>query len=375
MIARIYNSKETILKFALEDIFRQFHKDFFIEDYDFIIFGINSDYPYKDINSSIKKILKTDKFVAFNAIDIFCNANTVEGIVALFIKFEKKGKISTFYQTNFSEIDKAYDYLIKHKNSLNIIFSTPSDQVPVFLDKLNKKILEEKVFLIGGLNSGYLDREELVSYQYIDDKIIKDGFMIISFENVEFQKAISLGYKPIGPIYDINLSKDNRIYVAEYMDASLIAKKLLNGMENENIQNLWYSPIVILDDEDGEVDVVRTFKDVKVGEFIEFFGPIPNNSKIKLSFATEEMLLEKDRTEAINIKNELEEIELGFNFSCIARQYALGEKQKEESRLYSEIFNAPIFGFFTFGEIGMNRSFELFKFYNQTSLICGLKEK
>ena len=375
MIARIYNSKQTILKFALEDIFKQFYNDFFIDDYDFIIFGINSDYPYNDVNSSIKKILRTDKFVAFNAIDLFANASTLEGIVALFIKFEKKGKIDTYYQENFKEIDKCYRYLLNHKDSLNIIFSTPSNEMTIFLDKLNKKVIEDEIFLIGGLSSGYLDKEELVAYQYIDNKIIKDGFMIISFENIEFSKGISLGYKPIGPIYNVNLSKNNKIYVAEYMDASLIAKRLLNGMENENIQNLWYSPIVILDDEDGEVDVVRTFKDFKEGEYIEFFGPIPNKSKIKLSFATEKMLLESDIIQAKKIKNNLNEIELGFNFSCIARQYALGDKASEESRLYSEIFNAPIFGFFTFGEIGMNRNFKTFKFYNQTSLICGLKEK
>jgi len=184
-----------------------------------------------------------------------------------------------------------------------------------------------------------------------------------------------MNYKPIGPIYDVNLSKDDRIYVSEYMDASLIAKRLLNGMGDENIQNLWFSPIVILDDKDGEVDVVRTFKGFKEGEYVEFFGPVPNNSKIKLSFATEDMLIENDKVEANKIKNDMNEIELGFNFSCIARQFALGKRKEEETKIYSEIFNAPIFGFFTFGEIGMDKNFDIFKFYNQTSLICGLKEK
>ena len=375
MIARIYNSTETILKFALEDIFKQFKKDFFIDDYDFIIFGINSSYPYQDINSSIKKILKTDKFVAFNAIDLFCNADTVEGIVALFIKFENKGNIDTYYQKGFDDVENTYKYLKNHKDSINIIFSTPSEKVAPFLDKLNKKVLKDDIFLIGGLSSGDLEAEELVAYQYIDNKIIKDGFMIVSFNNVDFQKAISLGYKPIGPIYDVNLVKDNKVYVVEYQDASLVAERLLNGMENDNIQNLWFSPIVILDDDDGEVDVVRTFKDFKEGHYVEFFGPIANNSKIKLSFATEDMLLESDKIEAKKIKDKMKEVELSFNFSCIARQYALGKKQKEEAKLYSETLNAPVFGFFTFGEIGMNKSFEMFKFYNQTSLICALKEK
>ena len=159
------------------------------------------------------------------------------------------------------------------------------------------------------------------------------------------------------------------------MDASLIAERLLRNMKSRKIQNLWYSPIVILDDNDGMVDVVRTFKDFKEGEYVEFFGPVKTKENIKLSFATEDMLIESDKKEANKIKNELTHIELGFNFSCIARQYALGNKQKEETKIYAEAFNAPIFGFFTFGEIGLNKSFDTLKFYNQTSLICGLKEK
>ena len=375
MIARTYNSDNTILKFALEDIYRQFHNDFFIDSYDFVIFAINSDYGYSDIHHSIKKIFKSDNYVAFNATDAFCNADTLKGIVALFIKFENRGEISTYFQHNFTDIENCYNYLLNNRDDLHIILSTASDQLPTFLDNLNSELKNEKIMMMGGMSSGNLEVEELVTYQYINNEIIKDGFMIISFKNIVFEMAISLGYQPIGPVYHVNLAKENRVYVTEYMDASLIAKRLLNGMEDSKIQNLWYSPIVILDENDGMVDVVRTFKGFKDGEYVEFFGPIENNSNIKLSFATEEMLLESDRKEAERIKDRLGIVELGFNFSCIARQYALGDKQKKETELYAEVFNSPIFGFFTFGEVGMNKSFDILKFYNQTSLICGLRER
>jgi len=375
MIARIYHSQNSILKFALEDIYKQFHNDFFMDTYDFIIFAVNSEYPYQDIHYSIKKILKTNNYVAFNATDAFCNADTVQGVVALFIKFENEGKIITYYQNGFDNIEECYNYLSKNENDLHIMLSTASDELPIYLEKLNEKIKYKKIFIMGGISSGDMTKDELVTYQYIDNEIIKNGFMIITFKHVQFAKAISLGYQPIGPIYKVNLAKNNKVYVTEYMDASLIAERLLRNMKSRKIQNLWYSPIVILDDNDGMVDVVRTFKDFKEGEYVEFFGPVKTKENIKLSFATEDMLIESDKKEANKIKNELTHIELGFNFSCIARQYALGNKQKEETKIYAEAFNAPIFGFFTFGEIGLNKSFDTLKFYNQTSLICGLKEK
>ena len=374
MIARIYNSQNSILKFALEDIYKQFYNDFFIDSYDFIIFAVDSSYSYKDIHHSIQKVIKTNRYIAFNATDIFCNADTTKGVVALFIKFEKQGKINTYYQEGFRDIDKCFNYLSEHKDDLHIMISTASEEVPLYLEKLNEKLKDEKIFIIGGVSSGDLQKDELITYQYIDNKIIKDGFVIVSFKNIEFKNGISLGYKPIGPHYNVNVAKDNKVYVTEYTDASLIAQNLLKNLDN-NIQNLWYSPIVILDEDDGIVDVVRTFKSFKEGYYVEFFGPIKAGSNIKLSFATEKMLLESDEEEANKIKNSIQDIELGFNFSCIARQYALGERQNEETKLYAEIFNAPIFGFFTFGEIGLNKSFDILKFYNQTSLICGLKEK
>jgi len=204
MRARIYSSNNEVFKFALEDIYRKFRDDFIINDFDFIIVGIDSKYYYDDINFSIKKIFRTDKFIAFNAVDAFAgNCVTNGGVVALFIKFENSGKIDTYYQNNFDEIDGVADYLQKHKNDLNIILSYPSEKVPNFLNELNKKLGKNDISLFGGLSSGYLDSEELVAYQYIDGKIIKNGFVLISFENCEFQKEVSLGYKAIGPHYKV----------------------------------------------------------------------------------------------------------------------------------------------------------------------------
>ena len=379
MRAKIYYSNNKVFKFALEEIYKQFLDDFMIDKFDFIIFAIDSNYNYQDINFSIKKIFNTNNFIAFNATNSFARDKIIEeGVVALFIKFENNGKIDTYYQDDLELKDDLINYLQKHNDNLNIILSYPSEDIPNFIKELNKQLGElgdNNISLLGGLCSGYLDSEELVAYQYIDGKIIKNGFILISFENCEFLKEVSLGYKAIGPHYKVNVAKDNRVYVVDYEDASLITKKLLKGIENPSIQNLWFSPLVILDEKDGEVDIVRTFKDIKYGEYVEFFGPIERDALVKLSFATEEMLLENNRKKATLIKENLNEIELGFNFSCIARQYSLGEKQENEIKEYAQIFNAPIFGFFTFGEIDKSKISNKIKFYNQTSLVCGIKEK
>ena len=66
---------------------------------------------------------------------------------------------------------------------------------------------------------------------------------------------------------------------------------------------------------------------------------------------------------------------ISFNsFSCIAREYILANKQKEEVKIYYKIFKAPLFGFFTYGEIGPDKMHKKLKLYNETSLILAIKE-
>jgi hypothetical protein len=143
---------------------------------------------------------------------------------------------------------------------------------------------------------------------------------------------------------------------------------------DKDVRNLWYSPILLISHK-GYVDVIRTFKDIKEHEYVEFFAKINIGDKIKLSFATAEMLLEEDKKVAKKLKDKMAHPDVVFNFSCVAREYVLNSRQKDEVLIYSQVFNAPLFGFFTYGEIGPDKELTTSKVYNQTSLVAILKEK
>jgi hypothetical protein len=87
-----------------------------------------------------------------------------------------------------------------------------------------------------------------------------------------------------------------------------------------------------------------------------------------------ENLLRADIEEALKVQKALNNIELGFNFSCVGRQYIMEDLHREEAKNYASIFNAPLFGFFTFGEIGPDRYHKRLKYYNQTSVVVGVRE-
>ena len=354
MKARIYSSECNTLFLALEDIFRQFKEDYFINDFDFVIFAISPKFDKKDINPTIKKIFNTTNYFAFNATDAFSHNTLSNSVIALFIKFERNGKI------NIKQIDEIDN---NNNNKLNIIFIPFSD-----IDACVCDVVEKINFpLIGGVCSGEK------AYLYYDNKIETKNPLILEFENVEYEFGISLGYKAIGPTYKVQVVSKNKIYVMDYEDASLIAKRLLKNT-NGDITNLWYSPLLIISDKRGLVDVVRTFKYIKENQYVEFYGKIEKDSKVKLSFATAEMLLENDKKIALNLKEKISP-ELIFNFSCVAREFILDDKKMKENEIYSSILNAPLFGFFTYGEIGPDYNFKISKLYNQSSLVVAMKEK
>ena len=77
---------------------------------------------------------------------------------------------------------------------------------------------------------------------------------------------------------------------------------------------------------------------------------------------------------AKKVKDKIKKPDIIFNFSCIARQYILDDKQEEEIRIYYQTFKTPLFGFFTFGEIGPDRMHKRLKLYNETSILLAIRE-
>ena len=337
-------------------------EDVFLNDFDFIIFALSPKYGSNDVNVDIKKIFRTENFLAFNAIHSFSNIEVVDGVSAMFLKFENRAKINLF--VGYSCCNELQSYLNQHTNSLNIIISTYDIDI---IQSLQKNINLSSNNLLGGIVSGEIIDDEYVGNLYVNNEIIKKGFVILSFENVEFTTSIVTGYIPIGPEMKIKLNKDNKVYFIVYEAASLIMKRLIRGLDD--IKDLWNAPLLIKRD---NLYIPRTIKDIKENLYAEYFGDFENEDTVRISFANNDILLEADREKAKEVKRNLKNCEVIFDFSCIARLYILKEKAKDELEIFIEQINAPLFGFFTFGEIKNIK--ENVVLFNQTSLIAGVRE-
>ena len=85
-------------------------------------------------------------------------------------------------------------------------------------------------------------------------------------------------------------------------------------------------------------------------------------------------VIEETKKEFINYKNGQPEADAVMVFSCAGRQLTLGPYVSEEINNIKSIWNAPLAGFFCYGEIGKVVSGD-HEFHNMTCSLATLKEK
>ena len=370
---KTYYSKNTSLKLALEEIKEKIHFR-----YDFLLIALHSKYNINKINADIKKVFKTSNYVAFHSITSISDANLVDGVVVGVFKFEKKAKANIYYEKELDAkaIKNCAQYLNSNTNKTHFLITGVSEKLYSFLEELSNRLNYSPINnIIGGVASGERVGDEVYTYQFVDNEIIKNGFVIISFENITSYIDISLGFAPYGVTYKITKADEDKIYEVDYRyNFADILRRLLQGIQEPKDEYLYYTPINMLDETDGYVSTLRTVKKLN-SDYVQFYGPVKIGQTFKLSFATKNDLIEEDTLIAKRLVKKLDDIEAAFNFSCVARQYILNDKQKEEQNVYVNIFDSHLFGYFTFGEIGPDIRYKKLKLYNETSLVCIMKEK
>jgi len=351
-------------------------------DADLLLFTLYPEYDLESVAGEIAQIFGRDDFIVFHAIEHFNGTSVVKnGISVCCIKFQKNASLHSFYVDDIKEeatLQKSADYFNGNQNKFHIIFAgVCNGDMGSFIESLSEKLNYTPLNnIVGGVSSG-LEKDGVVqAFQYIDKHLIKNGFVVLSFENMEAVVDASLGFQPYGITYKVTKAEGNRLYsVDDGKKYSYIASKMLLATEeNADIRSLWYAPLSILSENDGYMMTLRTVKKI-TDEYVEFFAPIKEGEYFKLSFATPEDLVKTDAETAKRVLQKIPKPELSLNFSCIARQYVLEDMQEEELKMYVRNFQTALFGFFTFGEIGPDKMYKKLKFYNETSLAVLMREK
>jgi hypothetical protein len=122
--------------------------------------------------------------------------------------------------------------------------------------------------------------------------------------------------------------------------------------------------------------VIRTpYMVNKEKEALRLDFDVPEGTKFRFSMPPDFDIVENILEEATKIKNkDNEEAEALLIFSCFGRLSALGPLVKLENDGLGEIWNAPMAGFFTYGEYGTSQNGKQ-EFHSTTCSWVALKEK
>jgi hypothetical protein len=203
--------------------------------------------------------------------------------------------------------------------------------------------------------------------------------LVIDEDKVELSGVATCGWKPVGITKTVTKSEGNIVYTIDDKPAlDLVIKYLglsLDDQFNNTVFNLGaYYPLQ-LEREDAPA-VMRTAQMGNIEDrSLICAGNVPQGSKVRFSLPPDFDVIDTVVEECTEVKEkQLNDADALIMFSCISRYLSFGVMTGEELERVQAVWDAPMIGFFTYGEYGKARQGK-HEFHNNTCCVVALKEK
>jgi hypothetical protein len=234
--------------------------------------------------------------------------------------------------------------------------------------------------VFGGLASENLTFEG--TYVISDVAVTRNGIvaLVIDTEQISVEGLIYGGWRPIGIKRTITKSKGNVVYEIDHEPAlKLIARysriplDQLNQSKNlvENLTTHFQLQLY----RENTYPVVRAAITGNIDDLSLFFtGEMPEGGMIQFSLAPSFEVIDNVIEEYGKMKEQYSDPDAVLLFSCKARQMVLGPWIADEIQRIRSIWETPLSGFLTYGEIGKTNAAST-EFHNMACSLLLLKEK
>jgi len=217
---------------------------------------------------------------------------------------------------------------------------------------------------------------------FTNGKISNQGLLaiIIDKTKVEINGIATCGWSAIGTTKTITKSDGNIVYTIDDRPALDMIMKYLgieidfDGDKEIVTQIGAYYPLQM--EREGVAPVMRTamFANREDRSLI-CAGNVPQGSKVRFSLPPDFDAIEIVVDECNQLRdNQQAEADALIMFSCISRHLSFGVMMSEELEQVQGVWNAPMIGFFSYGEFGKSKTGK-HEFHNNTCCIVALREK
>jgi hypothetical protein len=238
-----------------------------------------------------------------------------------------------------------------------------------------------EVTLFGGMAGDDLIAEKPLVFTNGKSKDNAIVALIIDEDKIDVRGIATCGWKAIGTPKTVTKSEGNIVYTIDDKPALDMLMKYL-GVEvkqddNKEIAaflNSWYYPLQ-LERENGDPVIRATRFANRKDRSLICTGSVPEGSEIKFSLPPDFDSIETVVAECESIKdNAQQQADTLIMFSCVSRHLSFGVLMKEEIEQVQNIWDAPMVGFFTYGEYGKSKNGK-HEFHNNACFVVALKEK
>lgn len=204
--------------------------------------------------------------------------------------------------------------------------------------------------------------------------------LIIDEDCVEISGIATCGWKPIGITKTITKSTGNIVYTIDDQPAlDLVMKYLGLSLDQQPINNTVYNlgayyPLQ-LEREDAPPVMRTAMLGNAEDRSLVCAGNVPQGSKIRFSLPPDFDVIDTVVADCTELKEEkLQEADAVIMFSCVSRYLSFGVMTSEEIERVNKVWNAPLIGFFSYGEYGKSKRGK-HEFHNNTCCVVVLREK
>lgn len=217
---------------------------------------------------------------------------------------------------------------------------------------------------------------------FTNDKSSIHGLVaiIIDESKIEISGIATCGWKAVGTPRTITKSEGNIVYTIDHQPAlDTVMKYLgvevdLESSENTVTQIGAYYPLQL--ERTNTAPVMRTAMFAnKLDHSLICAGNVPQGSQVRFSLPPDFDVIDKVVAECTELKRDVQsEADAVIMFSCISRHLSFGILISEEIEQVQKVWNAPMVGFFCYGEFGKAKGGK-HEFHNNTCCVVALKEK
>ena len=238
---------------------------------------------------------------------------------------------------------------------------------------------DKNIPLYGGLAGDDLTMK--ASYVFTNSRETSMGLigLVLDGDKINIKGLATSGWDNIGIEKTITKSEGNIVYTIDDEPAVDVFVKYFQFTESVDntaeiiAANFAQYPLQLKKENGNTVLRAPLMVDIESRALI-FAGGIPQGSKVKFSVQPGFDLIEKTTERISALKPFIPEADALIMFSCKARHMALGPMTGDEAGMIRGLWNKPLIGFFTYGEIGTTKD-SVCDFHNETCSMVILKEK